>query len=66
MVDQILNIHFEVTKNDRKYVLSIPMNSPLGELYDSVHEMLQEVLKQAQASAEKAKAVKEESAVVVD
>jgi hypothetical protein len=66
MVDQMLTVNFEVTKNDRKYVLAIPMNAPLGELYDCVHEMLQEVLKQAQASADKAKAVKEEAAGVVD
>ena len=66
MVDQILNVNFEVCKGDRKYVLAIPMNAPLGECYDVCHELLQEILKQAQASAEKAKAVKEESAVVAD
>jgi hypothetical protein len=65
-MNQSLNIHFEVTKNDRTYVLSIPMNSPLGECYDACHEMLQEIMKQAQASADKAKASKEQDPVAID
>jgi hypothetical protein len=67
MADQFLNVHFEVSKGDRKYVFVVPMRSPLGECYDACHEVLQEILKQAQDSAEKAKATKESSeAVIVD
>jgi hypothetical protein len=61
MVDQSLNVHFEVSKNDKKYVLVVPVGAPIGECYDACHEMLQELVKQAQQSAEKAKANKEES-----
>lgn len=66
MVDQILNINFEISKSDRKYIFVVPMSAPLGECYDACHEMLQEILKQAQASAEKAKAAREDSAVVTN
>jgi len=65
-MNQYLNVNFEVEKNDRKYVFTLPMNAPLGEAYDCVHEMLQEIMKQAQASADKAKSVREQEPVAAD
>ncbi len=66
MADQFLNVHFEVTKNDRRYSFVVPMNAPLGECFDACHEMLQEVIKQAQQSADKSKSAREQDPVVVD
>ncbi len=63
MVDQFLNINFEVKTGDRKYFFVVPMGAPLGECYDACYEMLGEILKQAQQSADKAKAIKEEAPV---
>lgn len=65
-MNQYLNVNFEVEKNDRKYVFTLPMQAPLGEAYDAIHEMLQEILKQAQASADKAKAAREQEAIAAD
>jgi hypothetical protein len=66
MVDQFLNVNFQVTKGDRKYTLNIPYNAPLGEVYDACHEMMQEVLSQAQKLAEKAKESRTQDPVIVD
>ena len=63
MVNQFLNFNFEVEKGDRKYLFVVPAGSPLGECYDACHEVLGEILKQAQQSAEKAKALKDDAPV---
>lgn len=65
-MNQELRVIFEVEKNERKYSFSLPMGAPLGEAYDCVHEMLQEIMKQAQASADKAKSVREQEPVAAD
>ena len=59
-MNQELKVIFEVDKNERKYLFSLPINAPLGEAYDACHEMLQEIMKQAQASVEKAKSTREQ------
>ena len=48
-------VNFEVVKGDRKYVFSIEMGAPLGECYDVCHEVLMEIMKLAQQSADKVK-----------
>jgi hypothetical protein len=58
-MDQKLMVSFEVKKNDRTYALHIPSGAPLGEVYDSLHEMLMEVSKLSTKSAENAKRAEE-------
>lgn len=43
----------EVIKNERRYVLECSNQSPLGELYDSLCEMLAEVVKRIQQTEPK-------------
>ena len=54
-------IHVEVERSERKYVLSIPLGAPYGETYDVVYEMLGKILELAHESAEKVKPTEEES-----
>ena len=54
-MDQKLMVHFEVSKNDRTYVLEVPSGAPLGEVYDSLHEMLMAVVDLSKKAAEDAK-----------
>ena len=48
-------VHFEITKNDRAYRLEVPSGAPLGELYDSLHEMLTAVLEMSKKANDNAK-----------
>jgi hypothetical protein len=54
-MNQKLAAHFEVEKNGRKYVLLVPNDAPLGELYDSLHEMLNGVVDMSKQAADRAK-----------
>lgn len=54
MVNQKAMISLELEKNDRRYILSIPMGAPLGESYDVVHEFLRELLSMSKVAAENA------------
>ena len=51
----MLYVNLQVEKNDRVYVFSLPVGAPYGECYDAAHECLQEIMKMAQAAADKAK-----------
>lgn len=55
-MNQKLMVNFEVEKNDRLYTLSVPSGAPLGELYDSLHEMLTAVLEMSKKANDNAKA----------
>ena len=61
-MNQSLMVTFEVKKNDRTYTLHVPSGAPLGEVYDSLHEMLMEVSKLSAKSAENAKRSEEVAA----
>lgn len=54
-MNQKLMVNFEVVKNDRAYCLSVPSGAPLGELYDSLHEMLTAVLEMSKKANDNAK-----------
>ena len=54
-MDQKLMVHFEVVKNDRVYRLEVASGAPLGELYDSLHEMLTAVLEMSKKANDNAK-----------
>lgn len=54
-MDQKLLVCFEVKKNDRVYSLHVPSGAPLGEVYDSLHELLMKVTELAKQSAEQTK-----------
>ena len=54
MVNQKAMINLEIEKNDRKYVLSLPMGAPLGESYDVCHEFLRELLSMSKVAADNA------------
>lgn len=56
-MNQRLMINFEVVKNDRVYTLLMPNEAPLGEIYDSLHEMLTAVLELSKQAADRAKPV---------
>lgn len=45
----------EIEKNGRKYSLSMDMGAPLGEIYDALFAMLQDVSDMSKAAVEKAK-----------
>jgi hypothetical protein len=47
-------IGLSVTKNDREYMLHIPIGAPHGEVYDVLFQMLQKVAAEALAAAERA------------
>jgi len=63
-MDQKLVCNFEVKKNDRVYSLHMPVGAPIGEAYDAVFEMLQEILELSKKAVENAK-VKEAADVTV-
>ena len=54
-----------VEKGERKYVLSMPVGSPLGECYDACHEFLSEIAKLSQEAVVKATQQPEQEAPVV-
>lgn len=62
-MNQMLMAHFEVVKNDNKYTLTLPANSPLGEVYDALHNMLMHVVDMSKKAAEATKAPEAEPAV---
>jgi len=52
---QIGYIKLENTIGERTYTFSMPIASPLGECYDSLHLMLREVVKMSQEAVERTK-----------
>ena len=53
-MNQRAMISVEIKKNERDYVLLMPMGAPIGEAYDVVHEMLQALLKMANDATQRA------------
>lgn len=47
-------VQFCTTKNERLYTFHVPSGAPLGELYDATYEILNEIVKHLQDSAQKA------------
>ena len=47
-------IQFCTIKNERLYTFNVPSGAPLGELYDATFEILNEIVKHIQDSAQKA------------
>lgn len=45
-------VNFEVKKDDRTYIFSIPMGAPYGESYDVCFEMLQKIKEMASQAAD--------------
>lgn len=41
----ISSIILEVEKEDRRYRMEIPVNSPLGEAYESCHVFMKEIVR---------------------
>jgi len=60
-MDQKMMLHFEVKKNDRTYVLEVPMGASYGEAYDATFELLQGILELSKQAADKAKAEQPEA-----
>lgn len=53
-MDKKALISFEVKSNERVYTLLIPVGAPLGEAYDAVFTMLNELLAESQKAVESA------------
>lgn len=51
---------FETTKNERNYTFCMPIGAPIGEAYDVAFEVLQELVKIANAESAKAERAKED------
>jgi hypothetical protein len=57
MLDQVGFIHIKLEKADnRQYQLIIPMNAPIGELFDVCFQLLQHVSEIAKQAADQAQA----------
>ena len=54
-MDQRAVIQLEVEKEGRKYVFTMPVGAPLGEVYDVAFSVLGEILKISKEAVEKAK-----------
>lgn len=60
---QQLLVTIEIQKNDRTYIFSMPYGAPIGEAYDSCHDVLKEIVQMGQNAAnaaQKAAAPKED------
>jgi hypothetical protein len=49
------HIHFEVEKNERKYVFDMPAGASLGEAYDAVFEVLEKIVSMSKEAVDKSK-----------
>lgn len=54
MLDQKAVVVMSVKKDDRVYEFHMPMNSPLGECYDSCFEMMSQIVTMSKEAADKA------------
>ena len=54
MVDQKAIVVMSVKKEDRVYEFHMPMNSPLGECYDSCFEMMSQIVTMSKEAADRA------------
>jgi len=54
-MDQRAVLNMEVEKNGHLFVFSMPIGAPLGEAYDAVYGVLEEIIKLSNQAAEKMK-----------
>ncbi len=59
-MDQRAVLNMEVEKNGHRYVFSMPIGAPLGESYDAVYSVLEEIVKLSKQASENMKRPEEE------